>query len=287
MAVNERHGSFQVDVKLSGKRWRPTFKTRAEAEAWELEARAADKLGKPIPPPGGGQVKNAKVSTIMELVEFEDKKRWSGNPKCKSGRKGMADNAYRFALWVGPKLSVAEALTEEKVEAFVEHREDEHNNSGSTINRYIAAIRPLVTRAVKLGLIPEKIELPRRPEGQCRIRFFTEEEEEQILTTLSVWGYDDVRDYFTFLVDTGVRPGEAKKLEWIDFQGRTVVLERDITKNSTQRVITLTPRAQEAVDRMKDRYHNQHPGPFAWATAKQQGIRSLWNRLRGHFDWMG
>lgn len=282
MTVKPRNGSFQADVKLGDIRYRPTFKTEPEAVAWEFEARAAFALGKPIPTPGAGQVKNAKIASITELIAYVEKKRWN-NPES----QGSVGNAYRFAEWVGPKVSVAEALTEEQVEAFVEHREDEHQNSGSTINRYMAAIRPLMTAAVKLKLIPELFDLPKRQEGQCRIRFYTEAEERDILTTLTQWSYDDIHDYFVFLLDTGMRPIEAKRLVWADISGRHIILEHDITKNSTQRVLTATPRVAAVLERMKQKFHNSERGPFSWAGPKQPMIRTLWERLRGHLQWMG
>lgn len=285
MAVRPRGNSYQVDVKLGPTRYRETFKTRAEAEAWELEARAAHKLGKPIPRPRGTRDRRASIQTIQDLFERVDKKRWSGNPDCKSGDKGSADNALRFVRWVGPKCPVADALNEEKVEEFIEHREDEYGNSGSTINRYVAAISALKKEALKLKLI-EDFDLPKRPEGNCRIRFFTEDEERLMFTVIRQWGYDDHLDLFTFLIDTGVRPGEAQKLRWEDVVGRSIILEKDITKNSTQRVLTATSRVMEALKRMKAKYQDA-PGPFTWAKPRLRSTRTLWNRLRGHFDWMG
>ena len=281
MAVRQRGRGWQADFKLPGwPRVRETFETEAEAQAYELEARAAHALGKPCPKPGAGQVKNAKITTITDLVGHCRKVHW----KSKKSGEHLVKNAVLFAEWVGPKVPVAEALTLEKVHEYVEYRTDIKNNSSATINRHLSAIGVLVRYAAELELIPKAIKMPWQEEGVGRLRFFSEEEEEAMLAVLTLWGYHDYRDLFIFLVDTGFRLGEAEKLLWTDIRGRSITVEGAISKNSSTRTVTATKRVMEALDRMRERYQNL-PGPFAWLD--RQRLRAVWDRLRSHFPWMG
>src|SRR5690606_38460949 len=218
--------------------------------AYELEARAAHALGKPCPKPGAGQVKNAKITTIADLVDHCRKVHW----KSKKSGEHLVKNAVLFAEWVGPKVEVAEAITTEKVHEYVEYRTDQKGNSSATINRHLSAIGVLARYAVELELIPKPVKMPWQDEGAGRLRFFSEEEEEAMQAVLHLWGFDRWADLFAFLADTGFRLGEAEKLLWTDIRGRSITLEGAITKNSSTRTVTATKRVLAVLDRMKKQY---------------------------------
>lgn len=223
MAVRPRNGSWQADVKLGEIRYRETFKTEAEAEEWEKKAKAAYALGQPIPRPGKGQVKNAKVQTITDLVEHCRKFHW----KSKKSGDSLAYNAALFADWVGPKQLVSEALTVDQIHAYVEYRQDEKHNSSGTINRHLSAIAVLARYALDLELIPKQLEMPWQDEGVGRLRFFSHAEEKVILALCTHWGLEDYADLFAFLADTGYRLGEAEA-----FSGRTSGAARSPSKGT-------------------------------------------------------
>jgi integrase len=283
--ITRRGNSFQVKYKPpSGKRISATFKTAEEAVAFRLRCKAAATLGKELPA-AEAVAGNAATWTIQKLFERVDRKRWRGSAKWKCGDGGSVGNAKRFVEWCGPNMPAAEALAEDKIAEFIEHRADEHENSGTTLNKYTWAISALCSEAVKLEIIHHKPDLPKHPDGQCRIRIFSPEEELMIDRTARLWGYEDHADWFRFLCDTGCRPGETQKLEWRDIIGNKIHLERGITKNSTERTITATPRVLEVLARMKAKYGDK-PGPFAWASVKRHAARGLWDRLRGQLDFM-
>ena len=284
MAVIPRGRSFMADFKLGPVRYRPTFQTYHEAEAHEMQSRADFALGKPYKAPGAGSAASHSITTIKALAEHCGKKQWTSSGSAKHNEQSR-DSALKFAEWCGPAMSAGEALTEEKVEEYVEYLEDLRQNSGSTVNRQMAVLSVLLKEALRLSLVPAPFKLPKRAEGQSRLRVFTEAEERAILTTLQDWSEHDFHDLFIFLCDTGVRPGrEAYELAWEDFEGRRIVLEGAITKNSSQRVLTATPRVLEAVERMRAKYADLK-GPFAWCEAHK--LRYIWLRLRGHYKWLG
>lgn len=280
MAVRERGGSFQADVKLGDVRHRETFKTREEAEAWELEARAAYKLGKPIPKPGGGQVKNAKIANIADLAAHCEKVHWRG----KKASADLVRNAYLFVKWVGPKMAVAEALSAENIHEYVEYRQDEKMNAGATINRHLSSISVLCNYATELELIPKAPKMPWQEEGEGRLRFYSEQEEAQIAALVTRWGRSDVADLFTFLADTGFRVSEALRLEWQDIRGRAITVIAAHAKNKQTRTVTATSRVEAVLQRARSGPSGNAKGPFAGITRVQ--LRAIWNRLRIALEWM-
>lgn len=275
MAVYKRgKASYQANFQLKGKRFRETFNSREEAEAWEAQCRASIALGKPLP-----TVKSkASITTIKDLVRHVDRRHWS---KKKSGPT-LSRRAYIFAEWVGENMPVTHALDEDVIEDFFHIRETEYNNSGSTVNRFRASISKISSEAVRLGLIDRKPFMQIRPEGQARDRIFSEQEEQQILEVTRMWGYPDHADLFIFLCDTGCRLAEAEKLTWKDFRGNLLEIPGTITKSGRGRVIALTSRVEEALKRQR---RHSLPGPFHWHN--RYTTRTLWDRLRGHFPWMG
>jgi integrase len=131
--------------------------------------------------------------------------------------------------------------------------------------------------------------MPQRSEGNCRIRVYTFEEERAILATARQWGYDDLADWLEVLCDTGARPKELHLLDWRDiYHGNGVTrlhLDAAVTKNSTARTLKATPRVVDVLERMKAKYGHLK-GPFAWVSSRDRAPRTLWNRLRGHLNWM-
>jgi integrase len=170
---------------------------------------------------------------------------------------------------------VSQALTPEKVDAYVKWRETEKKNSSATINRHLSAISVLQRHAKRLKLISETFELGWQREGQGRLRYYEDHEVEAILALLDSWSLPRYRDLVIFLVDTGARLGEAEKLQWRDIRGRSITFED--TKNGLTRTVTGTPRVMDVFSRMAG-----GDGPFAWLD--RQHLRTTWDRVRTHLN---
>lgn len=281
MAVRKRGAGYQTDFLLKGwERVRCQFETEAEAKAYELECRAAHALGKPRPEPQGEAGRAGRVYTIEELVRHCSQTRWRSQ---KSGQH-TAQRAMCFAEWTGPKLPIAQALTPMMVDRYVLERQTNKGVGGSTINRHLSAISVLLDQAVRLGLIPTKFDLPWQKEASHRVRFYSPEEERQILQAVTQWGYPEWADFFIFLTDTGGRVGETLKLRWEDIRKQAITFSAENTKNGESRTVWATPRVVEALERCRAR--NPHSrGPFEWV--KPQALRTIWYRLRANLPWMG
>lgn len=292
MATYPRGAGYETKFMVSGVRYVGTFKTREEGEAWELAGRSALKLGKSVPEPDEhGSSKAHKIQTISDLVEHVYKVRWASLKAPEQPKK----NADLFAAWVGPRATVSEALTTAKIEEYMFFRQSAKRNVGATINRHLSTLSVVVKAARALKLISDDVVLPWQKEGSHRTRFYTPEEETEIVGKLVQWELQHYADLLVFLVDTGARLEEAEtygrkakdgrrppKLQWGDIRGNAVTFED--TKTGLTRTVYATPRVMEVLKRMKARPDTPH-GPFEWLSRRR--LRKVWDDLRDDTPWMG
>lgn len=283
MTARSKGNSWFADFMMKGTRIREFgFPTQHAAEAWEHEARAALLRGKPLPPGPSLTARSvgaAGVGTINGLVDHVKKLRWDG---MKSGET-QAKVARLFAMWTGPLTPVADALEVTNIHDYVEHLQDERGCSGSTINRRLSGVSRLCKTALSLKLIPSLPELPWQQEGQGRVRWFTDDEERQILLTLRLWAQETERDFVIFLIDTGCRRGEGLRVDWSCFSAGDRTVTFWDTKNGEHRSVPLTQRAREAISRRRAVAAAQR-GPFTEINGST--LRSLWDRLRTHLPFL-
>lgn len=277
MAIYRGKGWQESVSPPDGERIRRTFKTKEEAEAWKLEAQAAIKLGKPVPMPTTGEVKNAKVFTLEQLVDHVFKVHW----RSKKAGEHLVKIAELFRDWAGPKAPVAAVLTHEKVHEYVLWRISEKRNSGSTVNRHLSAVSKLAEYARLLKLIPERLEMPWQPEAEGRLRFFSKDEVAEIDRVCRHWNYEAEADLFLFLADTGMRLGEALTLEWRDIREDAITIAAEHSKTKVSRTIGIPPRVKGLLEGRKV----FQEGP--WRNISRRRLRLLWDRLRAFFPWMG
>lgn len=275
MAVRKKGGQYQADFMVSGKRYRFAFATEREAEAWELEARAAIKLGKPVPEPARS-VGGRDSGSLAQALRSADTLHWSRQP----GSAKQLANAALFVRWAGPALSCEDGFNQDKIDEFREYLIQVRHCSNGTINRYMSAVSILFNHS---GL-PEnrKPKLAWYKEGKGRVRYHSDEEEALILQTLRLWGKQREADLFVFLWDTGARPySEATAFAWDQTGGGRGYLGNrkvtfDDTKNGIVRTLPLTTRAWEAVQRQP----KGQAGP--WTDMDQHALTRLYDRLRSH-----
>lgn len=283
--IAQRGFSFQAKVKLGKTRHAGTFPSIGAAEAWLKAAREAYRVGKPVPASEDFR-EIAKVLSIQDIFDRVWAKRWRHLKSAKDD--GSPGNATRFVNWCGPNMPASDALQEDHILAFLAEREAS-GVSDSTLTHYQAAIGPLVREAIRLRIVTLAPEMPKRKKGAVRLRVLEEAEEKAMLQVLTQWGYHHHRALFEFLLDTGVRPGEAQKLKWSDFEDTRVHLEAEITKNSTRRTLGLTRRAKEAsvAGSAWARCFSEvaKDGPFTWADPKLRETRTVVQKLREHFGW--
>lgn len=278
-----RQQAYLDEGQATWPRVRETFVTEAEARSHELASKALHAVGKPYQKPEVGTAATTKIATVKDLFNHCIKVRWSQLRSYKNGDQcSQIELAKTYVDWVGPAVSPATALTAAKIDAFVLDCM-KAGNSGSTVNRKLTAISVMLKKAVAQELGCKPLELPWQPEGEGRKRYYTPDEERQILEMTHRMGREKLHAYFEVMVETAIRPKELRRLPWRDIHATMLRLDKKITKNGQERRLPLSPRARAAIERMRAEYGDE-AGPFV--QVREDECASLWRRLRTRLAWM-
>jgi integrase len=217
-------GKYQTDVLVNGERRRGNFDTLDEAKTHEAEL-IIERTG---------TTKVDRTLTLGDLKARVTALVWS-KQKAAAKSGSVADLVVQY---FGANKRVADinvkAVNDFKLALTAA------GNTGSTINRKLAALSKMLKFAQDEGAIAGKPTIHREAEGKHRDRYLTHEEEDRMLATLRVWGYHAEADLVMFLLDTGCRLGEALALRWSEIQDKRVTFLD--TKNGEVRAIPLTLR---------------------------------------------
>jgi integrase len=294
MTIEQKEsGSWRWDLKFADwpKRQRATFKTEAEAIAHDLKTKADHAAGRPYQAPTHTNSVAARAQTISDLVEHCWKVQWSTQKSAKAPRDRRWQrhpqhrNAELFADWCGPKMPASECLTYAKVTEYMVHRREAKRNCPQTLEHHWAAISVLLDAAIGMGLVEGRFRLPKQRRGVVhRERYFTPEEEQEILATCLKLGAEDYHDLFIVLAETAIRPPkEIKMIPWADIAPTRITVHASIAKNGKTRKLPCSPRAREALERVKER-HPDAPGPFDWL--HDERLHTFWGLLRERIAWL-
>ena len=305
MSIRVRNNGLQIDVSLTTDgqkiRYRETFHGKmAAATIREAVIKAALMEGKdPSAQNDNSKAgrkkskkskKKSKVDTRQELpleatLESVWGRYWKGNGQEVAVRSHMRQAVDFF----GPDTCIRTIKTVE-IDEYIDAMRG-RGLAPSTIHGRCAALSKMFRHCVNRGLLKEMPFFDMPPVGDnSRHRFLSLEEEQELLTIMRVdWdsGFKTQRSdriegsiyvsLFEFLLDTGVRPIEARDVKMKNLNGRLLTLIH--TKNTVRRTVPLTVRALAALKRLAEHFGDE---PLAWATASR--ITRGWNFAR---DQMG
>lgn len=251
--LRQRDGRWYLQGWHQGRRVRLSTGTSTRAEA----DRRARQMWAELTGSGDADM------TLQEAVETTVAVRWRGT----RGEATAHANALTACQFLGSDRAVAE-LTTRDIDRYAMWL-SEQGLSGATVNRKLAALSTVLRVAHDRGHIDKLPKFTRRRESAGRLRWLTREEE------VAVWRHlePDMRDLCTVLVDTGMRLGEAWRLEARDIDlvhSRVHVWE---TKADKPRTIPLTQRARGILERRAEAAH----GPVFDTICRKTAIRR-WRR---------
>ncbi|MQB00229.1 MAG: tyrosine-type recombinase/integrase [Actinobacteria bacterium] len=266
--IRTRGDSFVVDVSFQGQRKTGTAPTIEEAILLRRDLLAQIR-GQPVVVLTPRQQKSWALSKAIGVAEqVAWKEAWG---------KRAAHNANDLAKFVGKDrpLDTIDINTLELWTADLEAR----GKSDATINRYLAAVSKVFSVAKRRRGAGERPDIPRRKEGRGRTRFLTREEEAAFLGLFTQWSKQDEVDLFVVLIDTGVRMGEALRLEPRDADFETGFLSVWKTKNGDPRSVPMTKRVREVIGR-----RTPEIGPVRDVfSVSPHSFRQTWDRAKVMF----
>jgi len=288
MAIRARGKGFQADITVKGQRLREHFDTEKEAQAWELEARAAVLRGDPVPRPNGSGAATAPKpgrsrdengaggATLSAVLARTFDKFWKG----KASAKPNAVNIGLIEAYFGADTPV-DRIDADAIDGFVDHCIAKANSNG-TINRKLATLSKALRFAVDRGLLTKMPQMDRKKEGQGRIRWLSLDEEAALVALLRSWEKTDHAEVIECLIDTGLRPLELYNVEPrdVDMKAGTITVWK--TKTDLPRTIYMTRRVKDIVGRRL--------GAATAPTAKlfpydNFWMRYVWDRARNHLGF--
>jgi integrase len=268
MSVRQNGNKFMADFMSNGVRHRQQFATTEEATAWEAELKKRIRLGMPyqeLIDAKGGKM------TIDELLAKTFVRFWedTANESTQLGNIRLINEFFGATLPVDKLNTLA-------LDDFINAMEKK-KLAPSTINGRLATISKALTYAQDRGYINTRPKIERKKVSNQRLRFFTEEEEYEMLEALRADGRDDFAYFIEWSIDTGMRPIESRNvpqssLREDDELGYLIDLRK--TKNAYPRTIPLTKRAHSAFAALS----SEEFMPFAQFT--ESNIRKHWRFVR-------
>ena len=244
MPVKQRGNSWQVDVRRKGISFRHSYKTEDQAKVMFAKVQEAISLGKALPDPEDCNGGNAM--TIDALLRKAAEKYWSDSKHGSENTSVIND----IVAFVGEERPLS-ALNLEMIDDLVSHW-SKKGNANATINRKLSVISKAANFAHDRGWLDHKPKIEWLKEGKGRMRFVTPEEEADMYRVLTQMGYFEERDIFMFLIDTGLRVGELKKLRFSDLTDNKLSIWE--TKADYPRTVVLTKRARDIYVKYKGNF---------------------------------
>lgn len=259
MATMQKRGnSWRATVRRKGKYVSATFDTRAEADAWAIQAEAKILEGfsaevvanEPVPPATGVPATEALQRYSDEVSPTKRGGRWE---QVRIKAMIRQDRLFQRPITaiIGPDIAEWRDKRLRKV-------------SASTVNRELCLLSSIFTfamRECRMGLTFNPCSLvtkPRKP--RSRTQRISMEEREKIIAKLDWDGRSEpttsaqwVAFAFYLALETAMRRGEILSLRWsdVDFENRYAHL--DLTKNGDERDVPLSKAAMALLKIVTDR----------------------------------
>jgi integrase len=267
MPITPRGDSFQVTVGSGKARQRvscPTLESAHEKEAELIQAAKEAHLRTLVAATRGDSSR-----TLQDAYDRAYREVWKGS----KGERTTLINAKQMLALIGADTPITAIDSDAVVEALDEL--DDLGNSGSTINKKLAALNVMLKGAQERGWIKTVPFSKRRKESSQRIHWYTEDEERAMQAACYSMGLLTLADLIHFAIDTGFRRSELLRLKPIDCQPGVAHLHSGETKNDAGRAVPILGRSQDIVNLAAGRADARVFQGLTNAT-----LRTQWDNLR-------
>ena len=182
--ILKRGDTYLVHVHRKGKRRTATVSTLQEARDRKILIEAELIKGKD---------QTSKFRGGDWTLEYASTKCLATVWKGLSSERNMEVMVGQVEKYFG-KLTKLVDIDPEAIDQWVSFLEDA-KNSNATINRKLSCLGKILRVAHERGVIDKLPKMPKKKEGKGRLRFFTEEEETEILSLFKRLGKDDHHDF--------------------------------------------------------------------------------------------
>lgn len=264
--VKARGPSWQATVTHHGKRYRKQFPTQLEAEFWAkgMEAQLSAGDMNPLEPV------DHRPTTLRELLAEVWDNHWKDS---KSARK-VEVNIQLVLKAMGAELSLSR-LNQRQIDMVIDTWKQQGASNG-TINRRLAVVSYALKWAEEREYITRSPRIRRLREPKHRTRYISQAEEKAMFKYLKTIEREDMVDYVTVALDTGMRVGEVLILRGdnILFDEGVILLHEGTTKNDEARTIPMTDRVADIMQRRVS------GNEIVFPELSRSVIRHQWDRMR-------
>lgn len=274
--IRQRGEMFHIDVSWKGVRKTATAASLTEAK--RLRETILDELKSPH---FNGEGTAGKPWTVERTLQAAWRDRWSRSRSAEKMKLMIPEIEKRFG-----KTTTIDRIGLSDLKDWVFDLL-EAGNSPATVNRKLSALSVAMKNACedRANALVDVPKMPRQREEAGRIRYFTDEEEAEALRILDRWQQEELRDWMIVQLDTGMRVGESLNARPADYTpavrdetGKVTkrgTLAVWVTKTNKPRIITLTNRANEVLEKRCNRDTNAPFFGLDYGT-----IRLVWARLK-------
>lgn len=278
-------GTYRVNVMVDGKRMGQTYATLEEAKQGLIIARSTAGEEKSAPAQtapeegcSGTLATNATSGggswTLQEAVDRTFQTVWNGLP---SERTNMF-NSQAALNFFGESCPLTR-ITLDRIDEYVAHCQHIGNSDG-TINKKLSCLSRVLRTALERGKLKAMPKIRLKKEPQNRIRFLSPAEEDRLINTLTLFGYEEQRDAVICLLYTGFRCSELWRLEKrdVDLERGTLTLWR--TKGGRPRTVPIVDKIRPILEARSAQCETDTGKLFP--DASNDWLRWAWERARQH-----
>ena len=216
--------------------------------------------------------------TLAQALDHTLRTRWVGKP-----RESCETRSIKSAEVFFGASKPLQDLCQNDIENYIKFLQHENGNSPATVNSKLSTLSVTLNHHRALGAISNPLVIRKlKHANNARMKYFSEEMLEKIRGITS----PEFREFFSWSVETGMRPSESRGLHKSDtrhMEGIGWITDLHKTKNGDQRSIPLTKVARAALDTRQEY-------AYPWAAFTEEVIRKEWAHIRSVLgldgDWV-